>query len=131
MDCVDSALTIAAYLSGRSPFVTSLHSKDNYYKVLAHHSHEDSPFSDHITVLLIYRKWAEYLEKDGRDVAFQFCRDNHLSYSVLEDISMLRDLFYENLVRAGLVVRADLDCRCKDNGDNLSLLKCCLCAGDT
>lgn len=86
------------------------------------------PHSDHMAVVNIYAQWKDCLISEGRDSAFQFCRDNFLSYSVLEDISMLRELFLESLIRARLVHSAEhIDHRV--NVDKIPLLNYCLCAG--
>ena len=131
LDCVDPALTVAAYLSGKSPFIMTLHKKDEYYKKFLQYCPKRHPFSDHMAVVNIFARWYDCLKADGREAAFQFCRENYLSYSVLEDISMLRELFTENLSRAGLVTNSDRtsDVAASISSEKLALLNCCLCAG--
>lgn len=127
---MDYALTVAAYLSGKSPFMMTLHKKDEYYKKFLQYCPKRHPFSDHMAVVNIYAQWHDCLKAEGREAAFQFCRDNYLSYSVLEDILMLRELFAENLSRAGLVLSVEaVDRATTMNSEKLSLLNCCLCAG--
>jgi len=93
LGCLDPVLTIAAVLSGRSPFVAPLDKRDEAdlaKKLFA----EDQ--SDLLTILNAYNGWLE-AKKTGKSAEFAFTRENFLSWRALEGIADLRDQFTQLL----------------------------------
>ena len=99
LGCLDPVLTIAAVLSGRSPFVAPLEKReeaDLAKKLFA----EDQ--SDHLTILNAYNGWQE-AKKLGKSSEFAFTRENFLSWRALEGIADLRNQFTELLNESGFL----------------------------
>lgn len=61
--------------------------------------------SDHIAVVNAYNQWIHLYQNSSRDAAFAFCKEKFLSYSRLDDIRRLRDLFRGYLEECGLLSR--------------------------
>lgn len=99
LGCLDPVLTIAAVLSGRSPFVAPLDKRDEAdlaKKLFA----EDQ--SDHLTILNAYNGWQE-AKQAGRSSEFTFTRENFLSWRALEGIADLRTQFTQLLNESGFL----------------------------
>jgi ATP-dependent RNA helicase DHX57 len=146
LGCLDPVLTIAAVLSGRSPFVAPLDKRDEAdlaKKLFA----EDQ--SDHLTILNAYNGWQD-AKKQGRSSEFAFTRENFLSWRALEGIADLRNQFTQLLNESGFlgssskkkgggryrgrqrgnVLETDVDwIRANRNSENKRLLKSVLVAG--
>jgi len=146
LGCLDPILTIAAVLSGRTPFVAPLEKRDEAdlaKKLFA----EDQ--SDHLTILNAYNGWLE-AKKLGKSSEFAFTRENFLSWRALEGIADLRDQFTQLLNESGFlgtsskkkgggryrgrqrgsVLQNDPDwIQANRNADNKRLLKAVLVAG--
>ena len=93
LGCLDPVLTIAAVLSGRSPFVAPLDKRDEAdlaKKLFA----EDQ--SDLLTILNAYNGWLD-AKRTGKSAEFAFTRENFLSWRALEGIADLRDQFTQLL----------------------------------
>lgn len=135
LQCVDPVLTIVACLSGKHPFSTTLHRKDEYFKKHISSFGRIDKYSDHLAVVHAYNQWRLIRDTSGPNIAFQFCQDHFLSQSILEDISELRSLFRSNLTNAGFHVNSAVKTAQRNNSNLTTLeaqrVRCCLCAGST
>lgn len=97
--CVDSALTMAACLSHKSPFVAPFRKKE---EAQAKKKNFAAGFSDHITCFVAYKKWLAAYQKSslaGRN----FANENFLSFRTLVTISDIKHQFLEFLVDIGFI----------------------------
>lgn len=119
--CVDEALTIAACLSYKSPFVTPFRQKEAANEKKKKFS---VGFSDHITVLQVYKvsyclfanvnifliiylkKWLQE-KKISHMASVNFANDNYLSQKTLMALADIKHQLLELLVDIGFV-SADL-----------------------
>ncbi|WAR00710.1 DHX57-like protein [Mya arenaria] len=112
--CLDPALTIAASLSFKSPFVTPFgkkHEADEKKLEFA------AGNSDHLTMLNAYNS-------RGGGEAFRFCQDNFLSKKSLEMLASMKQQFVELLsdigfVKEGIVAR-DVERAARGGGDGVA-----------
>lgn len=145
-NCLEPMLTVAAALSGKSPLLHPLDSRDAAFAAHARFSthHHPSftvpvsksppqlakkpyfPYSDHLTLIRIFDHWNHLRTNEGRDSAFEFCRTNFLSYSALEDIFDIRMQFRLYLEQANLIPQLPEDGPVIFSED---LVRCALCAG--
>nr|XP_026494581.1 putative ATP-dependent RNA helicase DHX57 [Vanessa tameamea] len=88
--CVDSALTMAAFLSHKSPFLSPFGKKS---EADAKRREFACSNSDQLTTLRAYRKWQEIL-KSSTHAALVFANDHFLSHKTL---SMLADIKHQLL----------------------------------
>lgn len=97
--CVDAALTIAACLSYKSPFVSPFAKKE-----LADKSRKEfsKGSSDHITVLTAYRKWLE-INTQNKHAGKVFASENFLSWKTLVMLGDIKQQFLELLISIGFV----------------------------
>ncbi|KAL3874748.1 hypothetical protein ACJMK2_037719 [Sinanodonta woodiana] len=114
--CLDSALTIAACLSFKSPFVAPFGKKD---KATVKKREFAVGNSDHLTMLSAYRKWQD-VRRVSSYAAYSFCQENFLSQRTLEMIASMKQQFVELLsdigfVREGLSVR-DVEMAAREDG---------------
>ncbi|XP_060804166.1 putative ATP-dependent RNA helicase DHX57 [Amyelois transitella] len=136
--CVDSALTMAACLSYKSPVVSP---RDKKSEADAKRREYACANSDHLTTLKAYRKWQQAM-KISTHAGFTFANENFLSHKTL---LMLSDIKYQLL---GLIAdigfvpalgrrvgRSGRDCvasltpeQLNVNGNNDRLLAALLCA---
>jgi ATP-dependent RNA helicase DHX57 len=136
--CVDSALTMAACLSHKSPFVSPFRKRDEANEKKRKFA---AGYSDHITTLMAYKKWLAVFKKSslaGRN----FANENFLSQKTLLTIADIKHQFLELLVDIGFVpVNLDGRRRCGDDnvlkvtgtefnrkGEQLNVLSAILCA---
>ncbi|XP_072265233.1 putative ATP-dependent RNA helicase DHX57 [Pyxicephalus adspersus] len=117
--CLDSALTIAASLAFKSPFVCPWDKKDEANKKKKEFSVASS---DHLALLQAYKSWSNAM-KDNPRAGFQYCCDNFLSSKVMQEIASLKRQFTELLsdigfVREGLRAK-DIEKRWAQNGDGV------------
>jgi HrpA-like RNA helicase len=104
LNCVEPILTVVAFLSGKSPFLMTVHKRDEYYKRFLKMFGTSDPFSDHLAVVSAFNSWNDIRRNQGPLAAEMFCRENFLSPAILEDISDLRYLFKRHLINAGFMV---------------------------
>ncbi|XP_060595012.1 putative ATP-dependent RNA helicase DHX57 [Ruditapes philippinarum] len=97
--CLDPALTIAACLSFKSPFVTPFGKKHEATEKKLGFAAGNS---DHLTMLNAYNAWKE-ARKNGGQEAYRFCQDNFLSKRSLEMLSSMKQQFVELLSDIGFV----------------------------
>eukprot|EP00747_Dinoflagellata_sp_TGD_P096793 gnl/TRDRNA2_/TRDRNA2_166939_c0_seq2.p1 gnl/TRDRNA2_/TRDRNA2_166939_c0~~gnl/TRDRNA2_/TRDRNA2_166939_c0_seq2.p1 ORF type:complete len:769 (-),score=140.91 gnl/TRDRNA2_/TRDRNA2_166939_c0_seq2:170-2476(-) len=100
----DAALTVAAALTSRSPFVHPIDMRDQAKeskKGFAEKMVEGSVgLSDHMAVLAAYREWDRQPNKDAK---YSFCHPNFVSYKTLESMSDMKRSLLETLSDAGFV----------------------------
>ncbi|XP_026463762.1 putative ATP-dependent RNA helicase DHX57 [Ctenocephalides felis] len=97
--CVDSALTMAACLSYKTPFCSPFGKKDqadNRKRQFA------TGNSDQLTVLRAYQKWQE-VSKISHLAAINFSEENFLSYKTLTALADIKQQLLELLVSIGFV----------------------------
>jgi len=117
--CVDPCLTIAAFMSMRSPFVQSVRrrveAQSAYQQFVSHQS-------DHLTFLEVYRQWqaVKGQERQERD----FCRQHFLSLRILQNVQLMKKQLQGNLADIG-VLTADCDL----HAANIGVVRGALCAG--
>ena len=100
--CLDSALTLAAIMGSREPFVAPIHVKTEAQA--KKNSWTPQEFrSDMLAAVNAYREWWS-MQKQGLYVsANRFCQDNFLSKPVLLNIAKVRDHLLKSLYDVGVV----------------------------
>lgn len=141
--CLDPALTIAASLAFKSPFVSPWDKREEANeKKLAFALAK----SDHLALLQAYKGWCS-AAKNGNQAGFVYCRENFLSWRGLQEIASLKRQFAELLsdigfIKEGLRARTVERMSCKGtdgvleatgpeanlNSDNIKLMSAMLCA---
>ncbi|KAF6156014.1 hypothetical protein GIB67_035371, partial [Kingdonia uniflora] len=96
--CLDPALTIAAALAHRDPFVLPLNRKEEADAVKR--SFAGDSCSDHIALLKAFKGWKDAKSK-GTERAF--CWDNYLSAVTLQMMEDMRNQFLDLLSNIGFV----------------------------
>ncbi|KAK0098694.1 hypothetical protein PV326_005105 [Microctonus aethiopoides] len=97
--CLDSALTIAACLSHKSPFSTPF---DKRHLVDAKKKEFSTAFSDQLTTLKAYKKWLDMCSRSTYAGQI-FAHENFLSIKTLQTIADIKHQFLELLVSIGFV----------------------------
>ena len=129
--CIGPALTIAASMSARSPFMSPFDKRDQADEARKKFTTE---MSDHLTTLNAFTKWKELRQKKANNRTVQaFLHDNFLSRLTLFQMEDLRKQFAGLLTDIGFL-RKDFklqDIRGPENvnSNNLGLIKAVLCAG--
>ncbi|XP_074554352.1 putative ATP-dependent RNA helicase DHX57 [Halichoeres trimaculatus] len=97
--CLDPALTIAASLAFKSPFVSPWDKREEANeKKLAFAVAQ----SDHLALLQAYKGWC-CAAKNGNQAGFLYCRENFLSWRGLQEIASLKRQFAELLSDIGFI----------------------------
>ncbi|XP_046383493.1 putative ATP-dependent RNA helicase DHX57 [Ischnura elegans] len=142
--CLDSALTIAACLSYKSPFVAPFAKKE---EADAKKLEFSTGNSDQLTVLKAYKAWTKACE-NGKYAGIVFAKENYLSTRTLQTLVEMKLQLLELLVSIGFVPEGDVGFRqlkrgarsgidkihsftgqeLNANGDNSKLLAAILCA---
>ena len=100
--CLDNALTLAAILTNRDPFMAPMHLKQEASAVK--NSWTSSDFrSDVLAVLKAYNEWWEMQRRGDYVGANRFCSNNFLSKPTLLMIPKVKTHLLESLYRAGVV----------------------------
>ncbi|XP_054656138.1 putative ATP-dependent RNA helicase DHX57 isoform X1 [Dunckerocampus dactyliophorus] len=141
--CLDPALTIAASLAFKSPFVSPWDKREeaNERKLAF-----AVASSDHLALLQAYKGWCD-AKKAGNNAGSRYCRENFLSSRVLQEIACLKRQFAELLSDIGFIkekLRSRVIERLCSNGsdgiqeatgpeanlnaDNIHLISALLCA---
>ncbi len=131
LQCVGPVLTIAASLSGRSPFVAPLHAKA---EANAAKRRLAGPLtSDHLLLVAAYNSWAAALRSPaggGVAAAERFAADHFLSYGALTTISKTRGQFAGLLRDLGFDLPGGGDGPAENrHSGNLALVKAVMVAG--
>ncbi|XP_049640202.1 putative ATP-dependent RNA helicase DHX57 [Suncus etruscus] len=97
--CLDPALTIAASLAFKSPFVSPWDKKEEANQKKLEFA---SANSDYLALLQAYRGW-QHSWRNGVSARYSYCRENFLSGRVLQEIASLKRQFTELLSDIGFV----------------------------
>jgi ATP-dependent RNA helicase DHX57 len=128
--CVDSALTVAASMSSRSPFVSPFDKRDQADAARKEFAAEGS---DHLTILNAFSQWKDLKRQKGdRDVR-SFLTDSFLSRLTLQQMEDLRKQFAGLLTEIGFLPKGfrlhEKNSPENSNASNVGLIKAVLCAG--
>lgn len=139
--CTDPALTIAASMSARSPFVSPFDKRDEADAARKEFATEGS---DHLTTLNAFNTWKDMRRTKGEKATRAFLQESFLSRLTLFQMEDLRRQFADILMDVGFLPR---DFRLKGarggpkigpssvpspsdaHSDNVHLIKAILCAG--
>jgi small subunit ribosomal protein S24e len=100
--CLDQALTLAAILTNRDPFVAPMHLKVE----AAEKKHQFAPQefrSDALATLRAYNAWAAMQERGLYVAANRFCVDSFLSKPTLLMIQKIRKHLLQSMYHAGII----------------------------
>ncbi|XP_034019242.1 putative ATP-dependent RNA helicase DHX57 isoform X2 [Thalassophryne amazonica] len=141
--CLDPALTIAASLAFKSPFVSPWDKREEANE--KKHSFALAS-SDHLALLQAYKGWCS-AARNSNQAGFRYCRENFLSWRGLQEIASLKRQFAELLSDIGFIkegLRARIIERMSSRGtdgvleatgpeanlnaDNIRLMSAMLCA---
>ncbi|XP_059516026.1 putative ATP-dependent RNA helicase DHX57 [Myotis daubentonii] len=95
--CLDPALTIAASLAFKSPFVSPWDKKEEANQKKLEFAFANS---DYLALLQAYKGWQLSL-KEGMRTSYNYCRQNFLSGRVLQEMASLKRQFTELLSDIG------------------------------
>ncbi|KAK8227390.1 ATP-dependent RNA helicase A [Phyllosticta capitalensis] len=98
-DCVDVAVTIAAVLSSKDPFITPIGARQRADLARLAFRRGDS---DLLTVYNAYSTWRKICTTPGQS-EFQFCTKNFLSRQNLANVEDLKSQLVSSLVEAGFL----------------------------
>ncbi|XP_064411237.1 putative ATP-dependent RNA helicase DHX57 [Latimeria chalumnae] len=117
--CLDPALTIAASLAFKSPFVFPWDKREEANKKKLEFAVANS---DHLALLQAYKGWTSAV-KEGSRAGYIYCRENFLSGRGLQEIASMKRQFAELLsdigfVKEGLKAR-DIERMCSHRGDGI------------
>ncbi|CAA7396962.1 unnamed protein product [Spirodela intermedia] len=111
--CLSPILSVAAFLSHKSPFVTPKDEKETSERAKLMllgskvdglpDTNEGARHSDHLLMALAYSKWSKILHEEGAKAAQHFCRSYYLSSSIMYMIRDMRTQFGTLLADIGLV----------------------------
>ena len=100
--CLDNALTLAAILTNRDPFVSPMHLKQE--AAVVKNSWTSSDFrSDALAVLRAYNEWWEMQGRGDYVAANRFCSNNFLSKPTLVMIQKIKVHLLQSLYQAGVI----------------------------
>lgn len=99
--CLDQALTLAAVLTNRDPFMAPLHLKREANAVKDSWSPPDFR-SDALGTLRAYQRWWEMQGRGDYGPANRFCSDNFLSKPTLLQIQQVKEHLFQSMVKAGV-----------------------------
>ncbi|KAI0670050.1 P-loop containing nucleoside triphosphate hydrolase protein [Trametes maxima] len=95
--CLDPALTIAATLNSKSPFLTPLGLEQEAEKAKLSFRIENSDF------LTLHNAFSSWRRASGNGIARKFCKSNYLSHQNLQQIEELRQQFLGYLVDSSFI----------------------------
>nr|CAB3487075.1 unnamed protein product [Digitaria exilis] len=110
--CLSPILSVAAYLSYKSPFLSPKDEKINVERAKATLLNEnldgstsatDNKQSDHLLMVIAYDKWSRILLQHGAKSARQFCHSYYLNGTVMQMIRDMRLQFGTLLADIGLI----------------------------
>ena len=131
--CLDKALTIAATLSSKSPFIATL--TNDLAVVKAKHSAFASEDSDFETYCNVWEAYLNVLKRDGSNATRRFCQANYLSLQAMREIYDSRRQYLDLLCGIGLVDRSKIiggevaTSVYNEHGNNVGVFNAVLCAG--
>ena len=100
--CLDQALTLAAILANRDPFMSPMHLKVEAAGKKNSWCHEDFR-SDALTVLKAFDAWSEMQSRGEYNAANRFCIDNFVSKPTLMLIQKIKGQVLQSLYRTGVI----------------------------
>jgi small subunit ribosomal protein S24e len=100
--CLDQALTLAAILTNRDPFLSPMHLKTEAATKKNSFAHQEFR-SDALATLRAYNSWAVLQERGEYVTANRFCVDNFLSKPTLLMIQKIRRHLLQSLYHAGII----------------------------
>ncbi|KAI0078873.1 P-loop containing nucleoside triphosphate hydrolase protein [Panus rudis PR-1116 ss-1] len=100
--CLDSALTLAAILTNRDPFMSPMHLKQQAAEVKNSFSPEEYR-SDALAILRAYNKWWSMQSRGEYVSANRFCMDNFLSKPTLLMIQKIKGHLLQSLYDVGVI----------------------------
>jgi HrpA-like RNA helicase len=138
--CTDPALTIAASMSARSPFMSPFDKRDQAEEARRAFA---TGGSDPLTTLAAFNQWKEFRRRNGDRATNEFLRDSFLSRLTLFQMEDLRNQFANFLVEIGFLPKGFKlsEHRNRGGGDqivsqstninaeNVALIKTIVCAG--
>ncbi|KAI0361784.1 P-loop containing nucleoside triphosphate hydrolase protein [Trametes cingulata] len=95
--CLDPALTIAATLNSKSPFLTPLGLEQEAEKAKMSFRIENSDF------LTLHNAFSSWRRACGNGIARKFCKSNYLSHQNLQQIEELRQQFLGYLIDSSFI----------------------------
>lgn len=98
MKCLDPALTIAAALSAKSPFLTPFGQEEEADKAKQKFNSDNSDF---LTVHNAFSAWRRVLDKTS--VVRKFCRENYVSFQTMQQIEEIRQQLLAYLADSGFI----------------------------
>ncbi|KAG0492302.1 hypothetical protein HPP92_005700 [Vanilla planifolia] len=111
--CLSPVLSIAAFMSHKSPFIYPKDEKHNVMRakltLLAYDldggnvSGENSRQSDHLLLVIAYNRWAKILRENGSNAAYRFCHSFYLNSSVMYTVREMRLQLGSLLADIGLI----------------------------
>ena len=104
--CLDKALTLAAILTNRDPFLSPFQFRAESAAIKATWSPREFR-SDALTILNAYDSWHEMYRNGEHARASRFCTDNFLSKSTLVLITKVRGHLLQSLYQAGVIDAAE------------------------
>ncbi|KAL4817340.1 P-loop containing nucleoside triphosphate hydrolase protein [Aspergillus spinulosporus] len=124
-NCIDAAITIAAILTVKSPFVSPRERREEANAARAAFSKGDG---DLLTDLSAYQTWSDLVKTQGYWATQSWCATNFLSHQTLRDISSNKAQFISSL-KDTAIIPVDYSesspsfSRLNSNGSNRSLLR--------
>ena len=100
--CLDQALTLAAILTNRDPFVAPMHLKEESRQIKNSWSPPEFR-SDALATLRAYNGWSDLQSAGEYDRAHRFCIDNFLARPTLLTIQKIKDHLLQSLYQAGVI----------------------------
>ncbi|CBF86255.1 hypothetical protein AN2138.2 [Aspergillus nidulans FGSC A4] len=124
-NCIDAAITIAAILTVKSPFVSPRERREEANAARAAFSKGDG---DLLTDLSAYQTWSDLVKTLGYWATQSWCTTNFLSHQTLRDISSNKAQFISSLKDAAIVPvdyseSSPSFSRLNSNASNRSLLR--------
>jgi ATP-dependent RNA helicase DHX57 len=66
-------------------------------------SRKESCQSDHMATVNAFNEWFSVYQNEGKDAAYQYCRRNYLSNTVLSEIKATREYYRNYLIQSGFL----------------------------
>lgn len=132
LGCVDPAMTIAAGMSARSPFLSPFDQREEADEARRNFAVEGS---DHLTVLNAFDQWKELKRrKKGNRIINTFLKENFLGRQTLHQMEDQKKQFTKLLKDIGFLPGSytsgqDSNSIADINASNSGLIKAVLCAG--
>ena len=100
--CLDSALTLAAVLTNRDPFMAPLAAKQEAERIKDSWSPR-SFRSDPLAIVAAYNAWKQIDDQGNYSRSTAFCQENFLSKQTLLQIKQVKQSLVQSLEQAGVI----------------------------